>query len=174
MDVPRQVFVANTEDNLDWIATLPREVLSAVSLERIATDTGELVYPPPSESCDTKPILLNTGDMVTEKEESQEIRRPFKHTKFLLSPLLGDIEHWTAAADFCRGYLTVIEDSYPKARNFDLHTALTPFRQLIKIEKSEQTAWSKYYTAAPMAWILQEDLPSTPSGEKASVFSTQR
>lgn len=170
VDVPRQVFVANTEDNLDWIATLPREVLSAVSLERIATDTGELVYPPPSESCDTKPILLNTGDMVTEKEESHEIRRPFKHTKFLLSPLLGDIEHWTAAADFCRGYLTVIEDSYPKARNFDLHTALTPFRQLIKIEKSEQTAWSKYYTAAPMAWILQEDLPSTPSGEKASVF----
>ncbi|APG77304.1 RNA-dependent RNA polymerase [Wenzhou narna-like virus 4] len=150
----RLAFVANTKSGFNWLVKLPKSLLESVALERVTTKLGEVRtwQPQASESEDgIKPTGLN-------------------YSKVILVPTIGDCESWRAAADFCCGYLSVIEDSYAKARKLDFHTATTPFRHLVKIDKSQQTAWIKYYTAAPMSQILGETLPDTPDSSRTPVF----
>jgi len=148
-------FVANTRKNFNWLVKLPKSLLDSVALERVTTKLGTVTTQnPPSKiesDVDVTPTGLNYSDVI-------------------LVPTIGDCESWQAAADFCCGYLSVIEDSYAKARKLDFHTATTPFRHLIKIEKSQQTAWIKYYASAPMSQILGETLPETPDRSRKPVF----
>lgn len=157
-EVARQAFVANTNEHYDWLRMLPQSVLECVSLERVTTKLGSVTR------LDSAPSKTAPDIGVTPKPKG------LNYSKTVLVPTNGDIEQWRAAADFCCGYLCVIEDSYAKARKFDFHTATTPFRHLIKIEKSMQVKWIKYYTAAPMSQILGEELPSTPNGLRTPVF----
>lgn len=153
----RQTFVANTKENLQWLARLPKSVLDCVSLERVTTKLG-------SVRAQQLPSKDKTGSDVTPKPKG------LNYSEIVLLPTKGDVEQWRSAADFCCGYLCVIEDSYAKARMFDFHTATTPFRHLIEIPKELQVKWIKYYTAAPMSQILDEELPPTPNGARTPVF----
>jgi len=154
----RQAFVANTLENFRWLAELPKKFLECVSLERVATKPGSVeAWQFPSNKKEPSPGLTPRP-------------RGLNYSETVLVPTCGDFEQWQAAADFCCGYLCVIEDSYAKARTFDFHTATTPFRHLILIEKRLQVKWIKYYTAAPMSQILNEELPATPTGVRTPVF----
>lgn len=147
-------FVPDCKLNAEWLAELPKAILDEVSLKKVRTKGVTVKYSP---------------QVRTQDAEDAEAPRTLRHSQFVLVPTSGDVEQWTTAADFCRGYLSVVEDSYVKARAFDLNTALTPFRHMLDKEKSTQTAWCKYYTAAPMAQILHETLPDSPLGKDVRV-----
>jgi hypothetical protein len=156
LTVGGQAFVANTKENFDWLAKLPRNVLECISLERVTTKQGS----------------IRTLQLPSTTPDGDETPPPrgLNHSEIVLVPTNGDLEQWRVAAAFCCGYLCVIEDSYAKARRFDFHTATTPFRHLVCIEKSKQVKWIKYYTAGPMSQILGEELPPTPTGARIPVF----
>jgi hypothetical protein len=148
-------FVANTKENFDWLQKLPRNVLECVSLERVTTKLG---------SVKTQPLPREPGN------DEIPLPKGLNYSEVILVPINGDVEMWRSAASFCCGYLCVIEDSYPKARMFDFHTATTPFRHLYDKEKSQQVKWIKYHTNGPMSQILGEELPPTPNGIRTPVF----
>lgn len=154
----RETFVANTKENLDWLAKLPKSILECVSLERVTTTLGSVERVQP------------TSNKAKEVPDLTPAPKGFNHSQIVLCPTKGDVEQWLAAASFCCGYLCVIEDSYRKARKFDFHTATTPFRRLYEVPKGQQVKWIKYYTAAPMSQILGEVLPSTPTTLRTPVF----